>query len=66
MGVSSMYGQSMDGMDKMCDGHLWCTTKSTNIQNNFGFSFRRSSCAGYLQCINKHCEYHPEKIKIRM
>jgi hypothetical protein len=23
----STYGRSMDGMDKMCDGHPWCTTK---------------------------------------
>jgi hypothetical protein len=34
--VSSTYGRSMDGMDKMCDGHPWCTTKTTNIQNDFG------------------------------
>jgi hypothetical protein len=25
--VYSTYGRSMDVMDKMCDGHLWCTTK---------------------------------------
>ena len=31
LGVSSAYGRSMDGMDKMCDGHPWCTTKTTNI-----------------------------------
>jgi hypothetical protein len=29
--VSSMYGRFMDDMDKMCDGHPWCTTKITNI-----------------------------------
>ena len=29
MGVPSAmpYGCAMDGMDKMCDDHLWCTTK---------------------------------------
>jgi hypothetical protein len=55
--VSSTYGRSMDGTDKMCDGHLWCTTKTTNIQNNFGLSFRRSSYAGHLQCTNTYCEF---------
>ena len=25
--VPSMYGHSMDGIDKMCDDHPWCTTK---------------------------------------
>ena len=30
-GVPSAYGRSMDGMDNMCDGHPWCTTKTTNI-----------------------------------
>jgi hypothetical protein len=51
------YGRSMDGMDKMCDGHPWCTTKTTNIQNDFGLSFRRSTCAGHLQCQNDYCDY---------
>ena len=55
--VSSMYGCSIDGMDKMCDGHPWCTTKITNIINDFGLSFRRSSYASYLQCINTYYDY---------
>jgi hypothetical protein len=55
--ASSMYGRSMDGMDKMCDGDPWCTTKTTNIQNDFGLSFRHSSCAGHLQCTNTYCNY---------
>ena len=46
--VSSTYGRSMDCMDKMCNGHPWCTIKTTNIQND-KLSFRRSSCAGHLQ-----------------
>jgi hypothetical protein len=50
--VSSMYGRFMDDMDKMCDGHPWCTTKTTNIQNDFGFSFMHSICTGHLQCTN--------------
>ena len=40
--VLSTYVRSMDAMDKMCDGHLWCTTKTTNIQNDFGLFFRRT------------------------
>ena len=47
----------MDGMDKMCNGHPWCTTKTTNIQNNFGLSFRHSTCGGHLQCHNDCCDY---------
>ena len=55
--VSSTNGHSMDDMDKMCDGHPWCTTKITNIQNDFGLSFRCSSCAGHLQCTSTYCDY---------
>ena len=43
--------------DKMCDGHAWCTTKIINIQNDFGFSFMRSSCTGHLQCTNTYYDY---------
>jgi hypothetical protein len=51
------FHRSMDGMDKMCNGHPWCTTKTTNIQNDFGLSFRRSTCAGHLQCSNDFWDY---------
>ena len=37
--VPSMYGCLIDDMNKMYDGHPWCTTKTTNIQNDFGLSF---------------------------
>ena len=47
--VSSTYGRFIDDMDKMCDGHPWCTTKTINIQNDFELSFRHSSCVGHLQ-----------------
>ena len=57
MGVSNVYGHAIYNMDKMCDGHPWCTTKITKIQNDFGLSFRRSSCVGHLQCINKYYDY---------
>ena len=52
MGVPNVYGRFMDGMDKMCNGHPWCTTKTNNIHNNIRFSFRRSSSASHLQCPN--------------
>jgi hypothetical protein len=55
--ASSTYGRSMDSMDKMCDGHHWCTTKTMNIRNDFRLSFRRSTCAGHLQCHNNYYDY---------
>ena len=33
------YSGSMDGMDKMCYGHLWCSTKTINIQKNLDSHF---------------------------
>ena len=53
----SAYGCSMDGTDKECDGHPWCTTKTTNILNALGFSIRQSICANHLQCTKKYCDY---------
>jgi hypothetical protein len=47
----------MDGMDKMCDGHPWSTTKTTNIQYDFGLSFRCSTCVGHFICPNDYCDY---------
>ena len=38
LGVPNTYGHSTDSMDKMCNGRPWCTTKTTNIQNDFGLS----------------------------
>ena len=55
--VLNTYGSSMNGMDKNCEGHPWCITKTTNIQNNFGLSFRRSTCACHLQYPNDNCDY---------
>ena len=47
-----------NGKIVMCDGHPWCTTKTTNILNDFGLSFRRLTCAGqYIQCPNIYCDY---------
>ena len=30
-GAPTSYGRNMDMMDKLYDGHLWCTTKTINI-----------------------------------
>ena len=48
MDVPSAYDCSMDDMVMMCDNHLWCIMKVTNIQNNIGFFLRHFSCVGYL------------------
>lgn len=62
-GIPDAYGKAMDGMDKIYDGHAWCRTKTTNIQNEFGLTFRRSSCVGHLQCPNQSCEYPSRKVE---
>lgn len=46
--VLNSYGKSMDGMDKIHDGHARCRTKKTNIRNEFGLIFQRSWYVGYL------------------
>ena len=43
----------------------WCTTKCTNIQNDFGLSFRRSTCAGHLQFPNVYCDYMHRNVGLR-
>ena len=55
----------MDGMDKIYDGHAWCKTKTTNIQNEFGLTFRRSSYVGHPQCPNDSCEYLSRNGRVR-
>ena len=42
----------MDGMDKQFNGHTWCRTITSNIHNNQGLTFRKSSSAGHLVCNN--------------
>lgn len=51
------YVNFMNGMDKVHDEHVWCTTKTTNTQIGFGLIFQRSSCIGYLQCANDTSKY---------
>lgn len=57
MGFPSAFGWFMNGMDKMCDKHPWYTTKTINIQTNFGPSFKCCSYIGQLQCKNKYGDY---------
>ncbi len=54
---SSPFAGNMDGMDKQYDGHQWCKTHTSNIQNDYGLNFRRSNCVGHLQCSNEDCDY---------
>lgn len=56
-GLPATYGKSLDGMDKVYDGKPWCTTKTSNIRNDCSLIFRRSVCAGHLECANDSCEY---------
>ena len=50
LGLRNAHVCLMNDLNKICDGHPWCTTKITNIQNEFGLSFRRFTCASHLQC----------------
>lgn len=56
-GIPTQFGGSMDGMSKQYDGHTWCKTITTNIKNEFGLTYRRSSCTGHLECPNQSCDY---------
>jgi len=46
----------MQGMDKKYDGHAWCKVITTNIKNNFGFSFKKAHCLGHLCCVQDNYE----------
>ena len=56
-GASKTQAKAMKGMDKRYNGHLWTKKITTNITDDFGLSFRYSSCIGWLRCINKECEF---------
>ena len=47
----------MEGMDKRYDGHVWCRTKTSNIRNDNGLTFRYSACVGHLRCTNSVCPF---------
>jgi len=41
----------MQGMDRKCDGHAWSKVITTNIKNNFGFSFKKIHYLDHLHCV---------------
>lgn len=49
--------KQLRGMDKRFDGHAWTRTITSNISNDFGLTFRTSSCLGHLRCDNVDCEF---------
>ena len=55
--TSATQAKSMAGMDKRYDGHVWTKTLTSNISNDMGLTFRRSSCVGHLRCDNPECDY---------
>ena len=57
IGASSSKAKNLQGMDKKYDGYCWCLTKTSNISNDMGLTFRRSSCVGNLTCGNLECDY---------
>ena len=54
---SNLQAKSMQGLHKRYHGHMCIKTMTTNITNNFGLSFRYSSCVGWLRCKNKECDF---------
>ena len=56
-GIPRQFGGGLDGMSKQYDGHTWCRTMTTNIKNDFGLTYRKSTCTGHLQCPNPACDY---------
>ena len=57
IGIPDTYDKTMDEMDKIYYRHAWCRIKTTNIQNEFGLTFRRSLYVSHLQFHNDLCEY---------
>jgi hypothetical protein len=55
---------AMDDMNKRLDGHTWCRTITSNIHNNRGLTFRKSSCVGQLVCNNKSCDFFARSSKL--
>ena len=55
--VPTTHGRIMDDMDKMYDSHPWCSTKTTNIQNDFELSLCCSTCPSHLQFYNGYSDY---------
>jgi hypothetical protein len=59
------FSGDMDGMGKQYDGHTWCKTMTSNVQNDYSLKFRKSTCTGHLQCPNPACDFidrNPRKV----
>ena len=54
---TSSQAKQMAGMDKRYDGHVWTKTKTTNIVNHSGLTFRTSVCIGHVRCMNSTCAF---------
>ena len=63
-GAARLQAKAMQGMDKRYNGHVWTKTITTNITNDFSLSFRYSSCASWLRCNNKDCDFLNRKPRI--
>jgi hypothetical protein len=46
----------MQGMDRKYDVCAWCKLVTTNIENSFGFSFKKAHCLGHLRYVQDDCE----------
>lgn len=53
--VPTTYGRGMDGMAKNIVGCFWCTTKTMNIHNYFGLTFRCSTMCMSCRSIFTKC-----------
>ena len=54
---TSSQAKQMVEMDKRYDGHVWTKTKTTNIVNRSGLTFRTSVCVGHVRCMNSSCAF---------
>lgn len=63
---TSSFKNIMDSMDKQFNDHTWCYTITSNIHNNHGLTFRKSSCVGHLECINQDCDFLSRSSKQNM
>ena len=53
--VPHSHARFMFEMDKRFNGHAWCKTKTSNITNDLGLTFRFSCCVGHLRFDDKSC-----------
>ena len=54
---TSSQAKQMTGMDKRYDGHVWTKTKTTNMVNRSGLTFRMSVCVRHVWYMNSTCAF---------